>query len=181
MLVRAELRHIANLVNVGGVMAAFLLILAVLCGVVLVDGVIENTTSAGFTLFGQTLTGLSAGGVMLMAAALGAIITCLLLLSVAASSRRRARRKELRSSQHDLEDRIAELERENATLRSTPTTRTGQTDIVLDEPIPARSGPATGPHEPPLAPTGPGSPPATGEHPADRAEPSRPRRLNDGP
>jgi hypothetical protein len=159
-------------------MAAFLLILAVLCGVVLVDGVIENTASAGLTLFGQSLTGLSAGGVMLMAAALGAIITCLLLLSVAASSRRRARRKELRSSQHDLEDRIAELERENATLRSTPVTRTAQTDIVLDEPTPARSGPATGAYEPPLAPAG--HPPATGEHPADRAEPSRLRRLNDG-
>jgi hypothetical protein len=161
-------------------MAAFLLILAVLCGVVLVDGVVENTASSHFTLFGQTLGGLSEGGVMLMAAALGAIITCLLLLSVAASSRRRARRKEMRSSQNDLEERIAELERENAALRSTPPS---QTDVILDEPVGARpmtSPPAAAEPEPPLAPAGPsGRPPVAGEQAADGAEPSRLRRLHE--
>jgi hypothetical protein len=101
-------------------MTAILLVLAVLGLVVLGDAVFENTTSTDFTLFGQQLDGFAQGGLLAMSAALGALTTCLLLLSFAASSRRRARRKELRSSQHDLEDRIVDLERENADLRAQP-------------------------------------------------------------
>ncbi|HKE99026.1 MAG TPA: hypothetical protein VKG45_08860 [Actinomycetes bacterium] len=116
-------------------MGALLLILAVLCGVVLADAVVENADAATLNLFGQALTGFTAGALLIMAAALGAVITCLLLFSVAASGRRRVRRRELRSSHHELEDRIADLERENATLRT-------QRPRAADGPLPAAVPPA---------------------------------------
>ena len=99
-------------------MGAIFFILAILCLLVIGDAVVENTEGGTVTLFGQQIAGFTEGGLLALAAGLGAIIACLLLLSVAASSRRRARRRELRSSQHDLEDRVAELERENAALRT---------------------------------------------------------------
>jgi len=101
-------------------MAAILLVLAVLGLVVLGDAVIENTAGTDLSLFGQHISGLTTGGMLALAAALGALTTCLLLLTFAASARRRGRRKELRSGQHDLEDRIADLERENSDLRTQP-------------------------------------------------------------
>jgi hypothetical protein len=103
-------------------MAAILLVLAVLGLVVLGDAVIENTAGTDLSLFGQHISGLTTGGMLALAAALGALTTCLLLLTFAASNRRRGRRKELRSGQHDLEDRIADLERENSDLRTQPVT-----------------------------------------------------------
>src|SRR4029450_11098529 len=83
----------------GPAMGAVLLILAILGGVVLADAVVENTDAGTVTLFGQTVTGLTVGGLLVLAAALGAVITCLLLFSVPASRRRRAPRAHARTHQ----------------------------------------------------------------------------------
>ena len=131
-------------------MAAVLLVFAVLGLVVLGDAVVENTTSVGFSLFGQSVSGFTQGGMLAMGAALGALVTCLLLLSSASSSRRRARRKELRTSQHDLEDRIADLERENADLR-------GARPVAAPVATPA---PARVAHPAPVGPSAPSDMPA---------------------
>ena len=148
-------------------MAAVLLVLAVLGLVVLGDAVVENTASVGFSHFGQSVTGFTQGGMIAMGAALGALVTCLLLLSSASSSRRRARRKELRTSQHDLEDRIADLERENAELRGTTSVaRPAPAATQAPSEVPARGPVAVAPavHDRPTPPPAPVSTP-----PAPRA------------
>jgi uncharacterized integral membrane protein len=142
-------------------MAAILLVLAVLALVVLGDAIVENTASTDFTLFGQHIAGFTHGGSLAIAAALGALATCLLLLAFAASSRRRSRRKELRSSQHDLEDRIADLERENADLRTQPVGATvgGGTRPAPAAPQTRQAVPPEPPRSEPVAPVTPASAP----------------------
>jgi len=145
-------------------MTAILLVLAVLGLVVLGDAVFENTTSTDLTLFGQQLHGFTLGGLLAMSAALGALTTCLLLLSFATSSRRRARRKELRSSQHDLEDRIVDLERENADLRAQPAaaSRSGARPAAVEAPAAASDIPRPVAKSQPVPPSPrPSGPPAS--------------------
>ena len=145
-------------------MAAILLVLAVLALVVLGDAIVENTASTDFTLFGQHIAGFTHGGSLAIAAALGALATCLLLLAFAASSRRRSRRKELRSSQHDLEDRIADLERENADLRTQPigASRSGARPATVEAPAAGADVPRPVAKSQPVPPSPrPSGPPAS--------------------
>jgi hypothetical protein len=171
-------------------MAALLLVLAVLGLVVLGDAIVENTASTDLTLFGQRFEGFTLGGWLALAAALGALATCLLLLTFAASTRRRARRKELRTSQHDLEDRIAELERENADLRGQAVSADSADarSVPAEAPPPrahvapsaarnqpaATSGPPTAVEDRPAA----GSPPAPDDQQVGRGA-TRMERLHD--
>jgi hypothetical protein len=99
-------------------MSALFLILAVLAAVIVGDAVVENTDSDTVTLFGQQITGLTQGALLLVAAGLGALTALLLVLALTASSRRRARRKDLRSTNREMEERVVDLERENAALRN---------------------------------------------------------------
>ena len=138
-------------------MAAILLVLAVLGLVVLGDAVIENTAGTDLSLFGQHISGLTTGGMLALAAALGALTTCLLLLTFAASNRRRGRRKELRSGQHDLEDRIADLERENSDLRTQPVTAAAAPDRQAD--VAAQGAQSQPVPPPPPASAPPAAPP----------------------
>jgi hypothetical protein len=108
-------------------MSVVLLILAVLGAVVVVNVVLENTAPMTVTLFGQELTGLNDGEWLAVAAGLGFLVMLLLSLAVAVSGRRRARRHDLRGTD-DLADRVADLERENYSLRQslTPAADTAQ-------------------------------------------------------
>jgi len=98
-------------------MAAIFLLLAVLIGVVLVDAVLENTTTASITLFDRSFDQLSTGELLVTFAGLGFLLTLFLFLAFGSSRTRRARRKELRSARRDAEGRVGELERENEKLR----------------------------------------------------------------
>jgi HAMP domain-containing protein len=98
-------------------MAAIFLLLAVLIGVVLVDVVLENTTTASITLFDRSFDQLSTGELLITFAGLGFLLTLFLFLAFGSSRSRRARRKELRSARRDAEGRVGELERENEKLR----------------------------------------------------------------
>lgn len=120
-------------------MAALLLILAILGIVVLVDAVIENTATQTLTLFGQELSGgLSIGEWLAVAAGLGLLIMLLLSAAGAASRRRRARRHDLRATKDEMADRVAELERENYSLREstrpTPPAHARTDDPARDRP-----------------------------------------------
>jgi hypothetical protein len=98
-------------------MAAIFLLLAVLVGVVLVDVVLENTTTATITLFDRSFDQLSTGELLATFAGLGFLLAVFLFLAFGSSRTRRARRKELRSARRDAEGRVGELERENEQLR----------------------------------------------------------------
>ncbi len=99
-------------------MAVLFLLLAIACGVVAGDALLENRTLTTFTLFGQSTGGFTAGVVMVGFAALGFVAALLLVLSSTSSHKRRVRRKELRVARKEADRRIAGLERENQTLRS---------------------------------------------------------------
>jgi type II secretory pathway pseudopilin PulG len=107
-------------------MAALFLLLAVLIGVVLVDAVLENTTTATLTVFNRSFDQLSTGELLVVFAGLGFLLALFLFLAFGSSRTRRARRKELRSARRDAEGRVEELERENARLRQ-ELERTGRT------------------------------------------------------
>jgi hypothetical protein len=78
-------------------MAVFLLLLAIVGGVVVADLVRENPTAADVTVFNQPVSGHSQGRLLAMAAALGALVVVLLMASMAATRARRARRRQLRA------------------------------------------------------------------------------------
>jgi TolA-binding protein len=98
-------------------MAAFFLLLAVLIGVVLVDSVLENTSTSTIILFNRSIDQLSGGQLLVVFAGLGFLLTLFLFLAFGSSRTRRSRRKELKSRRRDAEGRVDELERENARLR----------------------------------------------------------------
>ena len=98
-------------------MAALFLVLAVVDAVVLADAVIANTSASSVSLFDYSVTGYTHGQLLLIAAGLGLLGALLLGLAWRSSGARRAQRRQLRAAQRDLAGRVAELERDNATLR----------------------------------------------------------------
>jgi hypothetical protein len=98
-------------------MAALFLVLAVIDAVVLGDAVLANTSATTVSLFNYSIPGFTHGQLLLLAAGLGLLGALLLLAAWSWSGVRRAKRREERAVQRDLEGKVAELERENATLR----------------------------------------------------------------
>ena len=98
-------------------MAALFLVLAVAGAVLAGDAVLANTSASSVSVFDHSITGFTQGQLLLVAAGLGLLCALLLGLAWSSSSARRGKRRQLRATRRDLEGRVAELERENATLR----------------------------------------------------------------
>jgi lysylphosphatidylglycerol synthetase-like protein (DUF2156 family) len=98
-------------------MAALLLVLAVIDAVVLGAAVLANTDASTVSLFNYSVTGFTHGQQLVVAAALGVLGALLVVAAWTWSGARRAKRREQRATQRDLEGRVAELERENGSLR----------------------------------------------------------------
>jgi cell shape-determining protein MreC len=98
-------------------MAALFLVLAVVDVVVLGDAVLANTNTSSVSVFNHSITSFTQGQLLVVAAGLGLLLALLPLLAWTWSSARRAKRRQLRAERRDLEGRVAELERDNATLR----------------------------------------------------------------
>jgi uncharacterized protein YceH (UPF0502 family) len=98
-------------------MAALFLVLAVVDAVLLGDAVIANTSASSVSVFDHSITGFTQGQLLVVAAGLGLLGALLLGLAWRSSGARRAKRRQLRAARRDLEGRVAELERDNATLR----------------------------------------------------------------
>jgi uncharacterized membrane protein YccC len=98
-------------------LAALLLLLAVLGGIVVADLVLENTAAATITVLNQPITSYSDGLLLAMAAALGFAVGLLAVGSVSMRRTRRAHRKQLRVAERELRGQLVELERENTGLR----------------------------------------------------------------
>jgi uncharacterized membrane protein YciS (DUF1049 family) len=94
-------------------MAVLLLLLAIVGDVL----VVENTAAGDVTVWHYPITGYSEGQLLAMAAALGFVLGLLVVGSVRMRRTRRARRRQLRTAERDLTAQLAELERENASLR----------------------------------------------------------------
>jgi hypothetical protein len=98
-------------------MAALLLLLAIVGGIVVGDLVLENTSPADITVLHHTITGSSEGLLLAMAAALGVVVGLLVVASASTTGTRRARRKQLRTAGGALTRQVAEFQRENMRLR----------------------------------------------------------------
>jgi hypothetical protein len=98
-------------------MALLLLLLAIVGAVLVGDLVVENTAAGDVTAWQHSITGYSQGQLLAMAAALGFVLGLLVVGSVRMRRTRRARRRQLRTAERDLTAQLAELERENASLR----------------------------------------------------------------
>jgi uncharacterized protein YceH (UPF0502 family) len=98
-------------------MAALFLVLAVADAVLLGDAVLANTSASSVSVFDHSITGFTQGQLLLVAAGLGLLGALLLGLAWRSSGARRAKRRALRAARRDLEGKLAELERDNATLR----------------------------------------------------------------
>lgn len=98
-------------------MAALFLVLAMVDAVLLGDVVIANTSASTVSVFNYSITGFTQGQLLVIAAGLGLLGALLLGLAWRSSGARRAKRRQLRAAKRDLEGRVVELERDNATLR----------------------------------------------------------------
>lgn len=98
-------------------MAILLLLLLVLAGLVVGDAIVENTSTTTITIAGQELGGFTLGGWLAAFAVLGFISAYFLLGMLAAARRNQTRRRALRSSEREMAQRVADLERENTALR----------------------------------------------------------------
>ena len=98
-------------------MAALFLVLAVVDAVVLGDAVLANTSASSVSVFDHSITGFTQGQLLVVTAGLGLLGALLLGLAWRSSGARRAKRRQLRAARRGLEGRVAELQRDNATLR----------------------------------------------------------------
>ena len=98
-------------------MAVLLFLLAIVGGVLVGDLVVENTAAGSVTVLDRSFTGYSDGQLLAAVAALGFVIGMLAVASVSLRRSRRVRRRELRRAEQDLSAEVAELERENSSLR----------------------------------------------------------------
>ena len=98
-------------------MAVLLLLLALIGAVLVGDLVVEDTAAGGVTALQHSITGYSEGQLLAMAAALGFVLGLLVVESVKMRRPRRARRRQLRTAERDLTAQLAELGRDNASLR----------------------------------------------------------------
>jgi uncharacterized integral membrane protein len=97
-------------------MAAFLVLLAMLVGVVVGDLVLENPAAGQVNVFNRTITGYPQGWLLAAAAALGFLVALLLAASLRAARARRERRKR-RAPRGGLEDYVFELSPRHAGQR----------------------------------------------------------------
>jgi hypothetical protein len=98
-------------------MAVLLFLLAIAGAVLVGDLVLENTAAGSVTVLDRSVTGYSQGQLLAAAAALGFVVGVLALGSVSLRRSRRVRRRELRRAEQELTAEVAELERENSSLR----------------------------------------------------------------
>jgi hypothetical protein len=98
-------------------MAVLLFLLAIAGGVLVGDLVIENTAPGSVTVLDRSFTGYSEGQLLAAVAALGFVVGVLLVGSVGLRRSRRVRRRELRRAEEELTAEVADLERENTSLR----------------------------------------------------------------
>ncbi len=99
-------------------MAVIFLLLAIGVGAAIGDAVYESTDPGTVTVLERTTDQFTEGQLVGISAGLGFLLALLLVLAASSTRGRRARRRELREATHDLEDRVAELEREGARLRN---------------------------------------------------------------
>ena len=130
-------------------MAVLLLLLAIVGVVVVGDLVLENAATGAITLLHHPITGYSHGVLLAMAAALGFVLGLLVVGSVSMRQTRRARRRQLRTAQRELSERLVELERQNNRLlnelaRREPPAHLGQVTAAGD-PDALSADPAEGP------------------------------------
>jgi hypothetical protein len=105
-------------------MAVLLFLLAIAGGVLVGDLVLENTAADSVTVLDRSFGGYSQGQLLAGVAALGFVVGVLVLGSVSLRRSRRVRRRELRRAEQDLTAEVAELERENRSLREELARRT---------------------------------------------------------
>ena len=105
-------------------MAVLLFLLAVAGGVLVGDLVLENTAAGSVTVLDRSFTGFSQGQLLAAVAAVGFIAGMLMVASVTLRRARRVRRRELRRAEQDLSAEVAQLERENDSLRAELARRT---------------------------------------------------------
>jgi uncharacterized membrane protein YciS (DUF1049 family) len=98
-------------------MAILLFLLAVAGGVLVGDLVLENTASGSVTVLDRSFTDFTQGQLLAAVAALGFVVGALVVASLSLRRARRVRLRELRQTERDLTDEVAELERENQSLR----------------------------------------------------------------
>jgi membrane protein implicated in regulation of membrane protease activity len=122
-------------------MAILLALLLIIAGLFVGAVALENTTATTLTVAGQDLSGLSLGGWLLAFTVLGFLSAYLVLGMLAAARRGRMRRRALRSSEREMAERVAQLERENLALRDETVThgtdgmgRTAPADTLVDTP-----------------------------------------------
>jgi hypothetical protein len=94
------------------------LLLVLAAGALTVGVVVANTDSATVSAFGQSLSGLTLGGLFLAGAITGAVAILGLTMMLAGMARRRARRVGLRRQMRDERQEKETLAEENARLRS---------------------------------------------------------------
>jgi hypothetical protein len=141
-------------------MAALLLVLALLVGVVVGDLVLENPTIDEASLFGHTITGYPQGWPLAAAAALGFLMALLLAASRRASRARRARRKQLRDPGAAGDSNVVKLDREDTNHRDPPSGPTQPVSGLREPDWPAELGrdPSSQPLRTATAPARPGRP-----------------------
>jgi hypothetical protein len=98
-------------------MAILLFLLAAAGGVLVGDLVLENTASGSVTVLDRSFSGYTQGQLLPAVAAVGFVVGALAVASLSLRRARRVRLRELRQSERDLTDEVAELERENRSLR----------------------------------------------------------------
>ena len=98
-------------------MAVLLFLLAIAGGVLVGAIILENTAAASVTVLDRSFTGFSQGQLLAVVAGLGFVVGVLVIGSLSLRRARRVRRRELRRAEHDLTADVAELERENRSLR----------------------------------------------------------------
>ena len=99
-------------------MAVLLFLLAIAGGVLVGDLVLENTAAGSVTVLDRSFTGYSQGQLLAVVAGLGFMVGVLAVGSVCLRRARRVRRRELRTAERELTAEVAELERENKSLRN---------------------------------------------------------------
>ena len=94
-----------------------LLLLAVIVGILVGDLVLENPAADVVTVLHHPISGYSEGQLLAAVAALGFVLGLLMVGAASLRRTRRARRRQLRTAEHELTAQLAELERDNASLR----------------------------------------------------------------
>ena len=124
-------------------MAVLLFLLAIAGGVLVGDLVLENTAAGSVTVLDRSFTGYSEGQLLAAVAALGFVVGVLAVGSVSLRRSRRVRRRELRRAEQDLTADVAELERENESLRDELARRAAISRRPGADAMPADLGPGS--------------------------------------